>query len=742
VRTGKIVLEEDMNTYEDIFLTSAVIREKVIKALKLKPNITECHTVGIISFINKSGTDRSDKLNLELQKSIRQRLRSETWATLLERQYPTGLLEEVELDRMGLTKDNVEKLPPADMVIFGTLQDISRSYKGNTWDVNIELLVRLEKRTASFTITCHSDCLEETAKRIVEEINNFRRKQTESFSVKQEKELWRQQALYLMPRSSYQVGRYYFDCISEREKRDTIEAIRAWENLLLLAPDNSEANLNLGMCLVSLYRFDLVRAMNSHVQNKMAEKQTMRGSLLVETAMRADPTPHNIRTFAFLVDIQLLYRSGEICEFILANQKMFESYEIKNAGMRLASLRKDSLIYEIDKAVHDVDKDPSLVLTFFIKLQNNYGDSPDVAINCARKYTDSDSSIVRFCAEWTIADMLYRYKKDPSALLHFDRAIEAHDGAYTAMAKCSAAHYGTIDDIYRYKISACNLLNKPNIARETVLSGVKYFTDADRFNHAIDWLYFYCLTEVLTDHDAEQGVAICDTYLKVQNRDGERHQDHYRSAVIEAKKKFTAIVAGTSQPDFSRMTLIEGTEMLWVRGPKMTGAGGKVWLSWGVMPHEGRALVYSPGKKSVQSVKGVQGKVASVAAIGKEVFFGGVGGIYKVNLAGELVKHYQKGLNEIPSNHIVDLCTGAGKLYMSFRESDRYGVAVLDPASNDAMVLAPTSREATLQTEPVYDVKRIWWDATNNQLYANNFFLFETERHHCTSSAKMRQIHL
>ncbi|MCK4830276.1 hypothetical protein KA005_81915, partial [bacterium] len=101
VRTGKIVLEEVLNTYEDIFLTSAAIREKVIKALKLKPNITECHTVGIISFINKSGTDRSDKLNLELQKSIRQRLRSETWATLLERQYPTGLLEEVELARMG-----------------------------------------------------------------------------------------------------------------------------------------------------------------------------------------------------------------------------------------------------------------------------------------------------------------------------------------------------------------------------------------------------------------------------------------------------------------------------------------------------------------------------------------------------------------------------------------------------------------------------------------------------------------
>ena len=86
VQKGIILLEVEVEPYEDVFLTSAAIREKVIDALNLKPNVTERHTVGIVSFINKSGTDRSDKLNLELQKSIRQQLRSETWAILLERQ--------------------------------------------------------------------------------------------------------------------------------------------------------------------------------------------------------------------------------------------------------------------------------------------------------------------------------------------------------------------------------------------------------------------------------------------------------------------------------------------------------------------------------------------------------------------------------------------------------------------------------------------------------------------------------
>jgi len=722
VRTGKIVLEEDLNIYEDIFLTSAAIREKVIKALKLKPNITECHTVGIISFINKSGTDRSDKLNLELQKSIRQRLRSETWATLLERQYPTGLLEEVELARMGLTKDNVEKLPPADMVIFGTLQDVSSSYKGNTWDVNIELLVRLQKRTASFTITCQSDRLEETAKRIVEEINNFRRKQTESFSVKQEKELWRRQALYLMPRSSYQVGRYYFDCISERQKNDTLEAIRAWENLLLLDPDNTEAKLNLGMCLISLYRSPLKWEQGS-VQ-VTAREQTLRGSLLVEAAMRTEPSRHNAATFAFIYQINLEDRSKEICQYILANQELFKPWEISNARIQLARLQKERVLDEIDNVASDGFKDPASVCTFFIMLRNNYANSPDRAIRSAQKYVKSKNPLVRFMAEWTTAEFLYNEKKDPSALIHFDRAIEVHDGAVAVLPK-NSGWLITIDDIYRYKICACQVFGQNNLVRETALRGAEYFMRVSRFNHAIDWLLYYCVMEVLDEKEAKQGLVICDAYLKAMNRNRLAQAYHY-PAIIEAREKFKAIIAGTPIPNFAEMNLVKGTEKKGIpasnrSNARMAAAGGKIWLVWEqFVQHHGPAVVYVPGSESANELKHLP-RMRTVAAVGERVFIGGRDGLYEIDTNGKIVKHYQKENDGIPSNHIVDLCVGENQLYMSFRESDRYGVAALDLISGSIKVLAPTSREATLQSEPVYDAYRLWWDAINRQLYVNSF---------------------
>ena len=83
--------------------------------------------MGIAAFPNRSGTDRSDKLGIELQKALRSRLKDKAWAVVLERQYPTALLEEVDLARTGLVRGKaVEKLPPADLVIFGSMQDVEQ----------------------------------------------------------------------------------------------------------------------------------------------------------------------------------------------------------------------------------------------------------------------------------------------------------------------------------------------------------------------------------------------------------------------------------------------------------------------------------------------------------------------------------------------------------------------------------------------------------------------------------------
>ena len=76
----------------------------------------------------------------------------------------------------------------------------------------------------------------------------------------------------------------------------------------------------------------------------------------------------------------------------------------------------------------------------------------------------------------------------------------------------------------------------------------------------------------------------------------------------------------------------------------------------------------------------------------------------------------------MPGDRILDACEGGGKIYFSFEGSPLRGVAVLDPATDKIAVLAPSSREATPETEPVNDVRRIRWDAATPRLYACDYF--------------------
>ena len=197
----------------------------------------------------------------------------------------------------------------------------------------------------------------------------------------------------------------------------------------------------------------------------------------------------------------------------------------------------EELSVQVDDAVRNVSNDPSLVLSLFIQLQNKQSDLPEEVIGIAQKYTRSENPLVRFCADWTMAEVLYRQRKDPSALTCFDRAIRLHEDVYAILSKFPV-HHGTIDDIYRYKISACLSLGYPEAARQTALRGAQYFMSTERFNHAIDWLCFYCVTEVLDQEDAVQGLAICDAYLRAYERDKGMHQVHHHAAIIKARKTF------------------------------------------------------------------------------------------------------------------------------------------------------------------------------------------------------------
>ena len=123
VATGKVKLEQQFAVTGDLPLAAASVREKVLAAVRPESQASNRLTVGVAAFLNRSGTDRSDALCAKLQKELRKRLQGQPWAVVLERQYPTSLLEEVDLARLGLARQPaVERLPPADLVILGTLQ--------------------------------------------------------------------------------------------------------------------------------------------------------------------------------------------------------------------------------------------------------------------------------------------------------------------------------------------------------------------------------------------------------------------------------------------------------------------------------------------------------------------------------------------------------------------------------------------------------------------------------------------
>ena len=304
VATGQVKLEDEVKLSADLPLFCAAIREKVLAALLPESQSVNRLTVGIAAFTNRSGTDRSDKLGIELQMALRSRLKDEAWTVVLERQYPTALLEEVDLARTGLVRGKaVETLPPADLVISGTMQDAGNEYvAGKPWEVKLDLTVRVRDRRSQVSQTCRSDAVETAADDIVRKINEFRGQPISPIGIP-EKELWRRQARYLMPSSGRPyVGRPY-GRIDERAERDTVEMIRAWENVLLLDSDDAEAMTNLGLCLIALNQDsarDPVRA--TKAQRKAAMAQCLAGSLLVERALRIQAAPAQALAFCWCAE--------------------------------------------------------------------------------------------------------------------------------------------------------------------------------------------------------------------------------------------------------------------------------------------------------------------------------------------------------------------------------------------------------------------------------------------------------
>ena len=116
---------------------------------------------------------------------------------------------------------------------------------------------------------------------------------------------------------------------------------------------------------------------------------------------------------------------------------------------------------------------------------------------------------------------------------------------------------------------------------------------------------------------------------------------------------------------------------------------------------------------------------SGVVAAGGKVFLGTYArGIYIVDAPDREVKLLRQKRGQIPSDSITSLVsTGTGPegaVYMAFSTRGRnpHGVALLDPGTLEVRALSPSSRRASVHTEPLEYVRDLWWSPEGSVLWA------------------------
>lgn len=711
--TGQVKLESQIELAEDPTLVSVAIREKVLAALRPDSQAANRLTVGIAAFPNRSGTDRSDKLGIELQKALRSRLREETWAVVLERQYPTSLLDEADLARAGLVRDKgVESLPPADLAVSGSIEDADGDFEPEKpWEVKLALTLRLRGKSTEIEVKCRSDAVEAAAGRIMEKIDEFRRQQPAPQGGPPEKELWRRQAMYLMPQRCVTWGEAIVPNFMMSSKANKLEAIRAWENVLLLDNDDPEAVTYLGVCMIGFNRWS--------ERNSAAVEQMIAGSRLVERALRGHPNRVRADTFIMCIDPLLTAapaRATEMAQYVVDHRDQFtaggaENYFVKAALLAHSSVDPNDVksLYAVwDRVIENAEKDPNSVILGFSPSPRNGTMPLDQVAEFLEKYLDSSDPVVQFVAQRNVGKRLC-LDKDAAGLPHLDKAIDLLDKAYP---RCSSYGY-YLTDIYQIRIEACQLLGLPEEAKKTAIAGTKHFMETDRFDNSVAWLYYYCVTRAFGAGQEKEALAVCDAYLAAVPKHAACHPDSWPS-VFGKREELLARLNGKPVPSMNGLQLVRGTELVNRRLPllRMTVASDSLWLVVGERTG-GSAMGFSPDRDEIRKLTDVSGPIYGLAATKNAVFFGTSRGLFKLAFDGKLIKHYRQEDGSLPSNAVMDVCEGGGKIYFSYSG----GIAVLDPPSDKITVLAPSNHETKLGEEP-RGGQRIRWDAATPRLYA------------------------
>jgi hypothetical protein len=714
--TGQVKLDEEVKLNADLALFAAAVREKVLAVLRPESKIGNYLTVGITEFPNRSGNPTSDKLGLELQTALRKRLKNQSWAVVLERQYPTALIEEVDLARMGFTRGKgTDSLPPADFVILGSLEDAGREYEpGKPWEVTLRLTLRLRGRASQIEKRCRSDAIEAAADDLLREIDAFRREKPLSDTNVPEKELWRRQAFYIMPERCETWGNAIVPNFCAASQTTQLETLRAWENVLLLDADDPEAMTYLGVCLIGF---------NWSSHSKIGAMRCIAGSQLVERAYRSHPNKVRAKTYVACIKIVMQAapaRAKEMAQYVADHPKEFKQDASMWWVKRALSLPDtengrdaDSYLAAWKRAIDNARQDPETLLYAFTEVRIDKPFPIEQAAVFMTPYLDSSDPMIQFLAQRTVGEFLCKKKKDPAGLEHLDKAISLIDEAY---ARCNKYGY-LLNAIYRQRLEAGKLFDRVEDANKIALAAARRFLKEKRFDESINWLYLYCATDVLREGEEQEAIAFCDASLAVVKKHFLTGHLYWRQ-IAAKRQELLAKMAGKPVPDMSSLRLAKGTEGTDLVLFRMAGTDGKLWLVSGTFPMSGKAMIYRPDRDEVVPLPNLRYRVGSVVALNDSVFFGTDQGIYKFNGDGTLAKHYERTNSSLAGSSILDLCEGGGKIYFSFHGSPRQGIAVLDPDSETVTVLAPSSHEATDKAEPLMNIQRLRWDAMAPRLYA------------------------
>ncbi len=364
---------------------------------------------------------------------------------------------------------------------------------------------------------------------------------------------------------------------------------------------------------------------------------------------------------------------------------------------------------KLAQALANAKNDPNTVLILFTPGLTRNGPVAQYTAMLS-PYLNSPDTVAEFAAQRAMGEMLCWTQRDPAAFAHFDKAIAVMEAAY---GRCKPCYRDSLDNIYRLRMEACQSLGLPDEAKKTALAGAKHFMTVGRFgdfSNPIDWLYQYCVAQALGPGQEKTALEICNVYIAAAKANWQRYDGW---PLVSAKREeLSARLANKPVPDMSGLHLIAPVESLLdgrydgLKGMRMTAAAGKLWFVPLSVYGNRYCMMFDPVRGQVSKLaKHMPNQAQAVAATSDTVFFGGYRGLLKFDTNGNLLKCYDGKKTSFPGSGVVDLCSGAGKIYFSFLGSPQPGIAALDPATDSISVLAPSSRDAKWEQEPVWSVR-------------------------------------